>query len=241
MRSRAPILLCACFVAFTSTLPLKAETFFGPSAPGNKLLIASNEAVIISSIMCAPGLLTGDVMTSNSSYAVHLYPAGGTRMALSGPAELRIPSPCALYFKRLQDTPIRTVFLAGNDATNGFLVSVPSGKTLEFFESMNTDVVPNTYLVKSGFGSNQVQVLSGQRLDGPADVRFYNSGSANVALCSYWFVEDVFQNPNAFRPSGSQMPQIFVEKSGDLNLWQSVAAFGQSVGSNSFYRLRIER
>ncbi len=84
-------------------------------------------------------------------------------------------------------------------------------------------------------------MLAGQRLDGPVDIRFYNTVSANVALISYWFVEDVFQNPNVFLPSASQTPQIFVEKSGDLNLWQPVAIFGQSLGSNTFYRLRISK
>ena len=218
-----------------------AETFFGPSATTNKFLIASNESVIISSIISAGGVLSGDVLVSNSSYAVRLYPSATSRFALAGPAELRLPSPCAVYFKRVQNASIRTVFLAGNDTTNGFLASVPSGKTLELFDSLDADVSPNVYLVKAGFGSNQVQVLAGQRMDGPVDIRFYNTVSANVALISYWFVEDVFQNPNVFLPSASQTPQIFVEKSGDLNLWQPVAIFGQSLGSNTFYRLRISR
>ena len=236
MRSRTLAILCACLAV--STVRSNSETFFGPSNGGNKLLIASNEAIIISSIMAPAGVLTGDVMISNASYAVHFSSIGTTRFGLGGPAELRIPSACAVYFKRLQNATIRTVFLAGNDMTNGFVASVPSGKTLEFFDTMNVDVVPNAYLFKSGF-SNQVQVVAGQRLDGPADVRFYNPTSGNAALFSYWLVEDVFQNPNAFVPSSSQSPQVMVEKSADLNLWQPVATFGQSVGSNTFYRLRI--
>ena len=97
MRSRTLAILCACFALSFSQL--RAETFFGPSNGGNKLLVASNEAVIISSIMSSAGLLTGDVLISNSSYTVHLYPSGTTRLALGGPAELRIPSPCAVYFQ----------------------------------------------------------------------------------------------------------------------------------------------
>jgi hypothetical protein len=238
MRSRTLAILCASLAL--STLRSNSETFFGPSNGGNKLLIASNEAIIISSIMAPAGVLNGDVLVSNSSYAVHLYPLGTTRLGLGGPAELRIPSPCAVYFKRLQNAAIRTVFLAGNDMTNGFLASAPSGKTLEFFDTMDGDVVPNAFLFKSGF-SNQVQVAAGQRFDGPADVRFYNPTSGNAALFSYWLVEDVFQNPNAFVPSSSQTPQVMLEKSADLNLWQPVAVFGQSVGSNTFYRLRISK
>ena len=197
--------------------------------------------MVISSIVSAAGLLNGDVMASNSAYAVHLYPSGTGRYALAGPVELRIPSACALYFKRVQNISIRTILLTGNDNTNGFLVSVPAGKTVEFFDSLDGDVIPNAFLVKTGFGSNQVQVVGGQRLDGPVDVRFYNTISGNVASFSYWFVEDVFQNPNALVPSASQAPQIFVEKSGDLNRWQPVAIFGQSLGSNTFYRLRITK
>ena len=228
----------ACLAVLTARS--KAETFFGPSNAGNKLLIASNEAIIISSIMAPAGVLTGDVLASNSSYAVHLYPTGTTRFGLGGPAELRIPSPCAVYFRRLQNATIRTVLLAGNDMTNGFVASAPAGKTLEFFDTMNMDSVPNAFLFKSGF-SNQVEVASGQRVDGPVDIRFYNPTSGNAALFSYWLVEDVFQNPSAFIPSSSQAPQVIVEKSGDMNLWQSVATFGQSIGSNTFYRLRISK
>src|SRR5438067_2034685 len=119
MRAAAVMLLHLCLAL--SIAHSSAETFFGPSATTNKFLIASNESVIISSIVSAGGVLSGDVLISN------------------------------------------------------------------------------------------------------------------------WFVEDVFQNPNVFLPSASQTPQIFVEKSGDLNLWQPVAIFGQSLGSNVFYRLRISR
>jgi hypothetical protein len=236
MRSRSLAIVLAWLAV--SMGALEAETFFGPSTSGNKLLVASNEAIVISSVMSQAGVLAGDVLVSNAAYAVHLYPSGTTRFGLGGPAELRIPSACAIYFRRVQNATIRTVFLAGSDTTNGFVASVPSGKTLEFFETLNGDVVPNAFLFKSGF-SNQVQVASGQRLDGPADIRFYNTTSGNAALFSYWYVEDVFQNPNAFVPSSSQTPQVIVEKSADLNLWQPVATFGQSVGSNTFYRLRI--
>src|SRR6267142_6744280 len=191
MRFPPGVFLSLCLVVLAARS--NAETFYGPSSTANKFLIASNESVIISSSMSAAGLLTGDVLASNASYAVHLYPSGTGRYAIAGPAELRIPSSCAVYFKRVQNISVRSILLAGNDTTNGFLVSVPTGKTVEFFDSLNGDVSPNGFLVKTGFGSNQVQVLAGQRLDGPADIRLYNTVPGNAASFSYWFVEDVFQ------------------------------------------------
>jgi hypothetical protein len=218
----------------------QAETFYGPTVAGNHFLIASNEAAIISSVMSADTLAC-DLLISNISYAVRLSPSGSARYAIAGPAELRVPGSGALYFKRVQNAGIRTVLLAGNDVTNGVGVSVPAGKSVEFFSSLDGDVTPNAFLVKSGQGSNAVQVAAGQRLDGPADIRFLNSGSLNVASFSYWFVEDVFQNPALLISSQAQAPQIIVEKSSDLTGWQPVAFFGQSLGSNTFYRLRISR
>lgn len=182
-----------------------------------------------------------DLVVSNTFYAAHINPSGTGRLAIGGPAELRVNSACAIYFKRVQNLSVRTVYLAGNDTTNGFAISAPSGKTIEFFGSLNPDVTPNAYLVKAGFGSNLVQVLAGQRVDGPVDFRFYNTISGNAAVFSYWFVEDVFQNPGLTFPSVSQTPQIFIEKSGDLNQWTPTGILDSSLGSNSYYRLRISR
>ena len=217
---------------------VRGETFFGPTAGTNRFLVASNEAVIISSVIANDPLIC-DVTASNATYYVKLLPTGSARFAVPGPAEMHVPNPCALYLRRLQNTGIRMILLAGGDTTNGAVASVPAGKTVEFFNSLDSDVTPNAYLVKTGAGSNLVQVLPGARVDGPADLRFFNTVAFNVALSSYWFVEDVFQNPNVLVPSQSQTPQIIVEKSGNLSVWQPVALFGQSVGSNTFYRLRI--
>src|SRR3569832_1708753 len=84
---------------------LRAETFFGPTSPGNKLLIASNESVIISSVT-ASATLTCDLAVSNLLYAVHLFPSGMTRIAIAGPAELKVPAASAIYFKRLQNLSV---------------------------------------------------------------------------------------------------------------------------------------
>ena len=215
-----------------------AETFFGPTSPANKLLIASNETAIISSVVSS-GTIACDLSVSNLLYTAHLASSGTTRMAIAGPAELRVSLPCAIYFKRVQNLSVRTICLAGNDTTNGFAVSVPSGKTVEFFASLNPDVTPNVYLSKAGFGSNLVQIVAGQRLEGPADVRFYNTISGNAAVFSCWFVEDVFQNPGLLFPSLSQTPEILLEKSDNLNRWTPTGIVDPSIGSNAYYRLRI--
>ena len=192
------------------------------------------------SVMAAD-VVSGDVMASNSSYAVRLPPSGSVRYAVAGPAELRITTPSAIYFRRLQNAAVKMALLAGGDTTNGVLVSVPAGKTIEVFGSLNTDVIVNSYVVKSGLGSNLVQIVAGNRLDGPVDLRLYTTTSFNTATFSWWFAEDVFQNPNLLVPAQSQAPQILVEKSADLQGWVPVGFFGQSLGSNTFYRLRIAK
>jgi hypothetical protein len=224
----------------TAFLRAAAETFYGPSVGTNKLIIATNEVAIITSVI-AGDVLSGDIMASNSSYAVRLPPSGSARYAVAGPAELRVTAPCAIYFRRIQNAPVKMALLAGNDTTNGAVVSVPAGKTVELFGSMNGDVVVNAYLSKNGAGSNLVQVTAGTRLDGPVDLRFFTTTAINTATYSWWFAEDVFQNPNLLMTAQNQSPQIIVEKSSDLQGWIPVGFFGQSLGSNTFYRLRIAK
>src|SRR5215831_12295604 len=206
-----------------------AETFYGPSTVANKLIVATNEAAIITSVI-AGDVISGDIMASNSSYAVRLPPSGSARYAVAGPAELHVAVPCAIYFRRIQNAPVKMGLLAGNDNTNGAVISVPAGKTVELFSSLNGDVVVNSYLVKSGAGSNLVQIAAGNRLDGPVDLRLFTTVAGNAATYSWWFAEDVFQNPNLLMTSQSQTPQIIVEKSSDLQGWLPVAFFGQSLG-----------
>ena len=236
MRCKFLRILCLAVLPFTAA----ADTFYGPTTTTNKLIVPTNEVAIITSVMAAD-VVSGDVMASNSSYAVRLPPSGSVRYAVAGPAELRITTPSAIYFRRLQNAAVKMALLAGGDTTNGVLVSVPAGKTIEVFGSLNTDVIVNSYVVKSGLGSNLVQIVAGNRLDGPVELRLYTTTSVNAATFSWWFVEDVFQNPNLLVPAQSQAPQILVEKSADLQGWVPVGFFGQSLGSNTFYRLRIAK
>ncbi len=229
MRSKPLIIV---FIAL-ALLRANAETFYGPTTTTNKLIIATNETAIITSIMAAD-VVSGDVMASNSSYAVRLPPSGSGRYAVAGPVELRVTTPCAIYFRRLQNAAVKMALLAGSDTTNGVAASVPAGKTIEMFGSMNVDVVVNAYVVKSGLGSNLVQVAAGNRVDGPAEIRFYTTTAVNTATYSWWFAEDVFQNPNLLITSQGQPPQIIIEKSSDMQGWLPVGFFGQSVGSYTF-------
>jgi len=68
MRFPSSVFLFWCLVF--SVPRSEAETFYGPSSTTNKSLIASNESVIITSIMSAAGLLTADDMASDSSHPV---------------------------------------------------------------------------------------------------------------------------------------------------------------------------
>src|SRR5262245_7340137 len=115
---RFALFSCAFLFLSASCGYLGAETFFGPSGGTNRFLVASNEAVIVSSVLCNDPIIC-DVTASNATYYVKVVASGSARLAIPGPAELHVPGVCALYLRRLQNTGIRMILLAASDTTNG--------------------------------------------------------------------------------------------------------------------------
>jgi len=131
--------------------------------------------------------------------------------------------------------------------TNLLTVSVPAGNTFQLLSVLGGDngdsvIATITYGVQSFIA----QLLPGQLLNGPLTVQFArasNDSMSNfgnpVALASYWFIEDVFQNPNSVLAGGIGAARVLVQKSSYLTNWQPVAIFPAALGNNSFYRLQI--
>jgi hypothetical protein len=95
---------------------------------------------------------------------------------------------------------------------------------------------------ESAYKGSGLTIYPGQRLEGPMTILFDSSRFllTGPAVCgAYWFIEDVFQNPNGGLVVGQGEPTIVIQRSGDLINWQAVGAFGAGLGSNTFYRLNI--
>jgi hypothetical protein len=241
----------------TATL-LKAEEFIGPTSPTNRLIIGTNEAVLIDTVLpdvSANSFNDAGLTVSNITYHISLQaaitpPLGVVQptsvklvpFAIPGPAELILSNAYAVHLTRLTNASMRMVEWGAN--SNLVTISVPVGKTIQFLWSFtgNPSVVAT---LTSGTQSFDVNINPGDLIQGPITVSFdYNkqvTGGLPVALVSYWFIEDVFQNPQAVLSLGAGVPNVLVQKSADLKNWQPVATFPMTLGSNGFYRLQIPR
>lgn len=238
---------------------VNAESFIGPTSSTNRFLIGKNESVLIDTVSMDPSLggeLQETLVVSNIAYDVELIggnafgggpAANPTSMklvpyAIPGPAELILSHSCAIHFARLTNSSMQMIQWVLN--TNTITVSVPTGKTIQFFSRVDCSCNPlPVATLSSGTQSFDIVVSPGDLIQGPITVSFNYSkqqiNSTPDAFVSYWFVEDVFQNPNTVLSLGAGVPNVLVQKSADLNHWQPVATLPVTLGSNSFYRLQI--
>ncbi|MGO9200829.1 MAG: hypothetical protein ACLQM8_09855 [Limisphaerales bacterium] len=238
---------------------VNAETILGPTSETNRVLLSTNEAVLIETVLPAGwnGVDCGFI-ASNVTYSLNIDQVLNGPYALSGPGELVLSNECAVHLIRLLNTPIQTVLLpGGSNSTSPVSINVPGGKSVQLFHQFSADD-PVAATITRGMQSFSSYFYPGQSLQGPltltldpSDSLGYwyhpsstNSGPASIppiAFISYWFVEDVFQNPSMVLSSQFGVPGLAVQQSPDLNSWQSVGTLGVTISSNSFYRLKILR
>ena len=215
------------------------ETFIGPTTATNRLLVASNSAIIITTTLGdftnSTQVLLGAGVPFTQSYFAPLQ--SGTTYAVAGPAELIFSNAVLFTFYRLINSTIRSHGIA-NDPIG---VQIASNKTMHLFG------VPGA--VSSSFSSS----ASGRNLNftlqpnqpaeftGPGTL-FLNSGvfPPYAKYISYYIAEDGFAMPGQRAiagPSGSF--GIIVEQSADLNAWSPVLMQNTSDAERAYYRLRI--
>jgi len=235
MKSAEPIAL---ILALTST-DVFGETFIGPTTATNRLLVASNSAIIITATFGdftnSTQVVLGGFQFTQSSFAPL---ETGATYALAGPAELVFSNAVLITYYQITNSTIRTQSI-GNDPVP---ISIASNKTMRLF-GVPAPVNANF----SGPGNSSVSfTLEPNRpaeFTGPG-ILHLNSGVFHPygKFISYFVAEDGFALPDQRAiagPSGSFA--ITVEKSADLKSWSPVLMQNTSDVAKAFYRLRIER
>jgi hypothetical protein len=231
-------ILLAVFLASISTVA-HSETFIGPTTSTNRLLVASNSAIIITTTLGNFTNSTHIVLQGyqfNQSYFAPLE--SGNSYALAGPAELIFTNPAVATFYRITNSAIFSQSI-GNDPIG---ISIPTNKTMRLFgvpDSVNASFSrPGTLSVNFNLEPNRPAEFTGPGTLFLASGVFPPLGK----FISYFFAEDGFVLPNQRAlagPSGSFA--IMVEKSFDLNSWSPVLLENTSDAPHAFYRLRMQR
>jgi len=234
MKSRSTVAL---FIAFISILA-HSETFVGPTTADNRLLIASNSAVIITATFgdftnSTQVVLSGFQFTQ--SYFAPLE--NGNSYALAGPAELVYSNTVLISYYVVTNSAIRTQSI-GNDPIG---IAIPPNKTMRLF-GVPAPVNASFSRPGSGFVSLTLEPNRPAEFTGPGTLAV-NSGVffPYSKFISYFIAEDGFSMPNQRSiagPSGSYA--ITVERSFDLNTWSPVLLQNTSDANKAFYRLRIQ-
>lgn len=230
--------LCLAVLAFISTMA-RSETFLGPTTPTNRLLVATNSAILITT-------MAGDY-TNSTEIVFQGYPIGqssfaplasGSVYALAGPSELICSNAALVTFFRITNSAIRTQTIA-NDPIG---ITIASNQTMRLF-SVAAPVNASLSRLEGGFVGFTLEPNQPFEFTGPGILNL-SSGvlPPNVKWISYFIAEDGFAIPNqryVAGPSGSFA--IGVEKSYDLSTWQPVLLDTATEPTRAFYRLRIQR
>jgi hypothetical protein len=230
-------LLC---LFFPGLLP--AETFIGSSSATNRLLVASNSAVIITTTLgdftnSTQVLLGPGGLPFTQSYFAPLE--SGNTYAVAGPAELIFSNAVLFTFFRVTNSTIRSQGIA-NDPIG---VLVPTNKTMHLF-GVPGPVNASFQNSVSGRSINfTLQPNQPAEFCGPGTLSL-NSGvfPPYAKFISYYFAEDGFAMPGQrpiAGPTGSF--GIIVEQSADMDAWSPVLMQNTSDATQAYYRLRIAR
>jgi hypothetical protein len=234
MKTRIPAVV---FLASLLT-PVFGETFVGPTAATNRLVVPSNSAVIITTMLgdftnSTQVVLDGFQFTQ--SYFAPLQT--GNSYALAGPSELILTNPAIVTFYRLTNSTIVSQGV-GNDPIG---IPIDTNKTMHLF-GVPAPVNASFSRPGSGFVSFVLQPNQPAEFTGPGTL-FLNSGVFPPLgkFISYFIEEDGFVLPDqraVAGPAGSLA--ISVEKSFDLATWSPVLLETTSDEPMAFYRLRIQ-
>src|SRR5258708_4015 len=143
-----PTFAIALFTVLVST-PAFAETFVGPTTPTNRLLVASNSAIIITATF---GDFTNgtqvvlDGFQFTQDYFAPLQ--AGSSYALAGPAELIFSNAVLISYYQITNSAIRTQSI-GHDPIG---ISIAPNQTMRLF-SVPAPVSASFSRPRSGFVS----------------------------------------------------------------------------------------
>jgi hypothetical protein len=231
-----------------------AETFVGITSATNRLVVGTNEAIIISKFYCPPTnsrsfqLVKDGVIFESSSEGITIRISPMNPSALAGPCELITTNQSIIHFQRIATSSVQTAILLPSASTNTSTVSVPSGRTLKIFLPFPPRL--NGWL-RLNRGTNSVHFYPGgsvngdstEEFTGPLDVTFIGPlTGTDCGVFSFVMTDEpqvVPQGVTVQSPTGAF--QFLVEKSVDLTNWVPSVIQNLQGNQKAYYRLRITK
>ena len=229
----------AAYVLLVSTLA-QGETFIGPTTATNRLLVASNSAIIITATFGDFTNSTQVALGEGSPFPLNYFAPleNGSVYALAGPAELIFSNAVLISFYQMTNSAISTQFIA-NDP---IVIPIATNKTMRLF-GVPAPVNAAFSRPGSGFVSFILEPNRPAEFTGPGSLQLSSGVLFPYSkFISYFIAEDGFALPDQraiVGPIGSYA--IMVEKSLDLNMWSPVLLKNTSDAGKAFFRLRIQR
>lgn len=218
------------------------ETFFGYSTPTNRLIIGSNEAIVIYAFEDDEALLVKD----DSTNSVRLGTGDPARpRAIAGPAELLFLTnstvfplgglpPALLTYKRIKNGGIVTQIVPYGMSNS---ISVASNETIKFFQP--TESARRAEFKRGAFVTS-MSIQNNLEVSGPMEITFFGGSGGFVTTYSYCFVGQFLVMPEFVEvPTGTF--ELRIEKSTDLTNWIPVVVNARSEDSKAFYRMRFDK
>lgn len=248
---RTHIILSTCLLL---TAQARAETFLGWPASSTPLTVASNEAIVISTIS-VPRYSTrahcwGSI--NGQSFSCEIYCPSVGEWALAGPATINFEAgnyttAPVVCFKRLSGSGIQSVYTPKEAVTNS--ISVPEGKVCRFFVpfgySPSFTEAAISVPIMADFGTNSVGpvFLRGrEELTGLRSFSILSDTEGIGSVVSFYFTDEALQLPDGLAvqaPTGDYT--VTVEKSLNLTNWFPSVIQSATSAEKAFYRLKISR
>ena len=219
-----------------------AETFFGYTTPTNRLIIGSNEAIVVYASNLDEVLFLKDGATN----AIRLDmgdPASVRTPAFAGPAEFLLYltnglPPALVSFKRIKNGGIHTQVTEYGKSN---VISVASNEVIRFFQPTLNNSDWQYAEFKRGTLIATMAIQNNLEVSGPMEITFFGAEAAGTAATfSYCSVGQFRVMPEFIEvPPGAF--ELRVEKSTDLTNWFSIVVNARSEDTKAFYRMRFDK
>ena len=226
---------------------IHAETFLGVTSATNRLVVGTNEALIISSVFPTDSsfqlVKDGSIFTTiYGSPLTGLCPASPS--ALAGPCELIFTNTVLLNFQRVSTAAIQTIALQPM-ATNVITASVAVGQKIRVFNSFGYGYIKvtrgNSYIMIDTWSLSQSR--GNHEFSGPLSITFLmGDPQAWSYVISYVLIDEAQAVPQGVTlQSPTGIFQLSVEKSINLTNWSPAIFQTIREDQKAYYRLNITK
>ena len=231
-------------------LSVSGETFLGITSATNRLVVGTNEALIILKFEQTVSpyfqlVKDGNVFTANGGGTAIDRVSINSPAALAGPCELIFTNQALLVFHRLSTSSMQTIVLTPSATTNTAIVSVGSDRSIRVFRPFPT-FANNPLRVSRGMNGVELSLIAynaNEEFTGPVDLTFRGPTSGTDSyIYTYALTEDARMVPQGvIVQSGTGAFQLELEKSLNLTNWTPAVIQSLREDQKAYYRLRITK